>query len=39
MEILGVEGRIVLIDFLKKSVESTWSGLIWLRIGAGCRLI
>jgi hypothetical protein len=36
---LGVDGKIILTDFLKKSVESTLSGLNWLRIGAGCSLI
>jgi hypothetical protein len=38
-ENLGVDGTIILTDILKKSVESIWSGLIWLSIGAGGRLI
>jgi hypothetical protein len=35
---LAVDGKIILTDFPKKSIESTRSGLIWLRIGAGGRL-
>ena len=32
LEELGVDGMIILRLIIKKSVESSWNGLIWLRI-------
>jgi hypothetical protein len=37
LEDLGVDGRILLKCILKKWDEKTWTGLLWLRIGAGDR--
>jgi hypothetical protein len=35
----GVDGRIILKCMVKKWDGEAWTGLIWLRIGAGGRLI
>jgi hypothetical protein len=37
MENIGLDGKIMLREILKKSVERAWSGLIWLRIRTGGR--
>jgi hypothetical protein len=35
LEDLGVDGRIILKQILKKSIWKTWTGLIWFRIETG----
>jgi hypothetical protein len=39
LEYLGVEGRIALKWFLKKSLRIMWTGFTWLRIGTRRRLL
>jgi hypothetical protein len=39
LEDCGVGGRIILKSVFKKSVERSWTGLIWRRIGTGGGLL
>ena len=39
MEDLGVDGGIILKQILKKRDVEAWTGLIWLRKGAGGRVM
>jgi hypothetical protein len=39
LEVLGVDGRILLKAILQKWGAGTWRGLIWLRIGTSGRLL
>jgi hypothetical protein len=36
---LGVDVRIILKWILKKCYMTLWIGVMWLRIGSGCRLL
>jgi hypothetical protein len=35
----GVDGKIILKLIFKKWDEGAWTGLLWLRIGTGSRLL
>jgi len=39
LEDLGVDGRILLKCIFKKWDRKSWTGLLWLRIGAGDRTL
>jgi hypothetical protein len=39
LEVLGVDGIILLKSILQEWGAGTWSGLIWLRIGTSGRLL
>jgi hypothetical protein len=39
LEVIGVDGRIILKWIFRKWDERAWTGLIWLRIGAGGGLL
>jgi hypothetical protein len=36
---LGIDGRVILIQILKKYDGRTWAGLIWLKTGTSGRLL
>jgi hypothetical protein len=38
LEDVGMDGKIVLNEYLKTWDETVWSGLIWLRIGTSGEL-
>jgi len=39
VEDLGIDGRIISIQILKKYDGRSWTGFIWLRIGTSGRLL
>ena len=39
MEYLSIDGRAILILIFNKWDGEAWTGLIWLKIGTGSRLI
>jgi len=39
LEVLGVDGMIILSCIFRKWDGKPWTGLIWLRIGTGSRVL
>ena len=39
LEVLGVDGMIILICTFRKWDRKAWTGLIWLRKGTGSRVL
>jgi len=39
LEYLSIDGRTILIPIFNKRDGEAWTGLIWLKIGTGRRLI
>jgi hypothetical protein len=39
LEVLAVDGRVILEWMLKKWVRRVWTGFMWLRVGTSGRLL